>query len=73
MSDRQITAPAAHLVSVRGAEGGGGVLVGHTLCSSSEVFVPWMPGLGYSLIIDVAQAMIAHRCPPGEGDSEVKT
>lgn len=67
MADRKnLTAPAAHLVSVRGAPGGGGVLVGHTLCDTAEVFVPWMPGVEFCLAIDVIQAVVGHTCPVPE-------
>jgi hypothetical protein len=61
-----VTAPAAHLVGVRAADGG--LLVGHTACSGPWVFVPNMPGQDHALAIDIAQAIIAHQCPPGEGD-----
>lgn len=69
MADRRnLTAPAAHLVSVRGAEGGGGVLVGHIKCDAPEVFVPAMPGQPFCLAIDIIQAVIGHECPNGEDD-----
>jgi hypothetical protein len=68
-AERQITAPAAHLISVRTPPGGGGVLVGHTVCDAPEVFVPEMPGLGYCVAIDIIQAVIGHRCPPGQGET----
>lgn len=63
MSDQPETAPAAHLVTVQPAEGGGGVLVGHLLCDQPPVFVPVMPGQPYCLAIDIAQAVVRHRCP----------
>lgn len=56
------TAPAAHLVSVKAQPGGGGVLVGHTLCDAPEVFVPNMSGQDYALVIDIAQAVLGHKC-----------
>ena len=58
-----LTAPAAHLVTVRGVEGGGGVLVGHLKCDGPEVFVPAMPGQEYCLAIDIIQSVIGHNCP----------
>lgn len=56
------SAPAAHLVSVKGAEGGGGVLVGHTLCDAAEVFVPNVPGQDWVRAIDIIQAVVGHQC-----------
>ena len=53
-------------MSLRGAEGGGGVLVGHVKCSAPEVFVPSMPGQNYALAIDAIQAVVGHRCPDGD-------
>jgi len=63
------SAPAAHLVTLRSAEGGGGVLVGHLRCDGPEVFVPNMPGQSYVLAIDMIQAAVHHECPPGTGDN----
>lgn len=54
------TAPAAHLVTIQPAEGG--ALVGHLTCDAPPSFVPNMPGVDYVLAIDVAQAVIGHRC-----------
>lgn len=68
MSDPPQTAPAAHLVSIEADPNGGGLLVGHLLCNSAPSFVPNMPGQRYALAIDVAQAVVHHRCPPGQGD-----
>lgn len=71
-SRENLSAPAAHLVSVRGAEGGGGVLVGHMLCQDPEVFVPWMPGVGYCRAIDVIQAVIGHKCAMPHAPDDVQ-
>lgn len=64
------SAPAAHLMTVRGAPGGGGVLVGHLRCDSPETYVPNMPGQEYALVIDEIQAIVHHQCPPGAGDNK---
>lgn len=63
-----VSAPAAHLVTVECAEGGGGVLVGHSLCNQPDVFVPVRPGTTKVLVIDIIQAVTNHKCPPGQGD-----
>lgn len=68
MNDRPQTAPAAHLVTLECPPEGGGVLVGHLLCDGPPVFVPNMPGQRYALAIDAIQAVIGHRCPPGQGE-----
>lgn len=62
------TAPAAHLVTLRGAEGGGGVLVGHMKCDAPEVFVPNIKGLDRVRFIDAIQAVVNHKCPEGTPD-----
>jgi len=67
MAER-LTAPAAHLVTVECAEGGGGVLVAHALCNDPAVFVPNRPNSRAVLAIDIIQAVLGHRCPPGQGD-----
>jgi len=63
------SAPAAHLMTVRGAPEGGGVLVGHLRCEGPETYVPNMPGQEYALVIDQIQAIVHHECPPGTGDN----
>lgn len=68
MADEK-TAPAAHLVTLRGAPDGGGVLVGHLRCDGAETYVPNMPGQNYILSIDAIQAIVNHQCPPGTGDN----
>lgn len=59
------SAPAAHLVAVRGAEGGGGVLVRHVLCDAPPVYVPNHPGQDDVRAIDIIQAVVGHQCPSG--------
>lgn len=66
---RPQTAPAAHLVTVQAAPGGGGVVVGHLKCDAQS-FVPNMPGQPYALQIDIIQAIVGHRCPEGQGDND---
>jgi hypothetical protein len=62
------SAPAAHLVLVRPAEDGQGLLVSHLLCSGPPAYVPPMPLHGGVLAIDMIQAITSHVCPPGQGD-----
>lgn len=57
------SAPAAHLVGVRPASDGKGVMVSHLLCSSPEVYVSPMPLHEVVLAIDIIQAVIGHVCP----------
>lgn len=70
------TAPAAHLVTIElvvgdgSGFGAGGALVGHLKCDGPPAFVPNMPGARYILAIDVIQATLNHRCPPGQGDDD---
>lgn len=64
MSEK-ITAPAAHMVTLKARPGGGGVLVGHLGCTAPEVFVPNRTGQDYCLSIDTIQAVVNHRCPAG--------
>ena len=63
-----LTAPAAHLVTVKCPEEGGGVLVGHSLCNAPDVFVPNRTNTDAVLAIDIIQAVTNHKCPPGQGD-----
>jgi hypothetical protein len=71
-TDKVVSAPAAHLVTIQAEPGGGGVLVGHLKCTAAPVFVPNMPGQPYILAVDMFQAIITHRCPPGEGDHGIE-
>lgn len=56
------TAPAAHLVTIKAAPDAPGLLVGHLTCDATPVFVPNMPNADYALAIDVAQAVVNHKC-----------
>lgn len=56
------TAPAAHLVTIQADPEGRGLLVGHITCEAPPVFVPNMPNVDYALAIDVAQAVVGHKC-----------
>lgn len=69
-TDKVVSAPAAHTVSYTPTEGG--ILVGHTRCSAAGVFVPVRPGERYVLAIDTFQAVVGHKCPPGEGDHGIE-
>lgn len=70
MADQPTTAPAAHLVAIRAAEGGGGVLVRHTKCTAPAVFVPNHKDLNDEVrFIDAIQAVVNHVCPEGIVDS----
>lgn len=73
MSEREVTAPAAHMITVEPVAGGG-VLVGHLredqmpasedpTCGSPAVMVPLRPGRSWVLSIDIIQAILNHRCP----------
>jgi hypothetical protein len=63
---RPVTAPAAHMVTIKAARGG--VVVGHLGCSAPEVFVSNRHGEDYVLSIDTIQAVVNHKCPAG-GDA----
>lgn len=65
-----VSAPAAHTVTYTPTEGG--ILVGHTRCSAPGVFVPVRPDTRHVLAIDTFQAILSHKCPPGEGDSGIE-
>lgn len=65
----ELTAPAAHLVGVRPATDGRGLLVSHISCDAAAVYVPPMPLHEVVLAIDIINAVIGHECPPGQGDN----